>query len=405
MQQLILHIGRHKTGTTALQYSFVQNAGALTDAGVHYPEAGRDWVAHHDIANRIADPDLRPAQDELVSGFLEEIRDCGKPTVLVSSEGFQRCDPKIVKKVFQGFKISVVVYLREQVSYLQSSYLQAIHAENYHGSIEEYERDVFGAPYPHFLAPWLQSMGRKRVIARIFSREFMTSGDVVTDFFQSVLGETLGIRVDGKPVELGHITSNSSLKGDAIAFKKRLNAVLENDHHYFGELYKALGVYSGKIDESVNLISSELTRILDAKYLNSNINILNTLSLPTTLLDFSDPGEHQVIEWMAPGAFHDFLQMLIGMDEACAVLLDDCYRVALKRDGEAWRLEFCPNVRVDSLDLVRIERDGDIKLPSELGEKTAEGFIVSESHFNPVNDRVLLQFADGQTVNLVHTVG
>ena len=108
MQHLILHIGRHKTGTTALQYCFSCNADALSEAGIHYPRTGIDWVAHHPIAARIneqKDPFFDPVEDELLSQLLHELSQCGKRHVLISSEGFQSCDPAIVRRVFKDFDI------------------------------------------------------------------------------------------------------------------------------------------------------------------------------------------------------------------------------------------------------------------------------------------------------------
>jgi hypothetical protein len=407
MQHLILHIGRHKTGTTALQYCFSCNEGPLAEAGIHYPRTGIDWVAHHPIAARISgrtDRFFDPAEDELISQLLDELRNCGKQRVLISSEGFQSCDPAIVKRVFRDFDISVVIYIRDQLSYLQSSYLQSIHAENYAGSIEEYERDNFFCDYSKFLSSWENSIPMERIITRVFSKDFLVSGDVVADFFHYVLGEKLGIQVRYDPVEPDPIASNASLKGRAIAFKKRLNAVLESDRYYFPALYKALGAWSAGVSERTNLVSPELAEELDRKYRKSNIKVLKKLSLPSESLEFRKPDDLQIIEPMGPAEFLRFLQLIIGMDEDCGILLEECYRVDIRDCGSEWLLKWSANIRMDSLPYVKIRQGEGSKSLAELGSQRPDGYALRKSDFNPDQDQVFLEFDDSQVVNVCQFV-
>lgn len=402
-QKLILHIGRHKTGTTALQYNFAQNQDALAEAGVYYPQTGRDWVAHHDIADRVArlaGSTSLPEEDELLSRFLEEILTCGKNTILVSSEGFQRCDPRLVRDVFSAFDVTVAVYLRDQQSYLQSSYLQAIHAENYCGTIEEYEDSIFSCDYLAFLMAWEQSFTRDKVLPRIFSKDFLESGDIIEDFFRSVLGLGLGIRVNFKRELLEPVARNTSLKGSAIAFKKRLNKVIGTENYYSDGLYKALGRFSAGVDESVNLVSRELARKLKKKYRKSNRKVLKSRSLPASLLDFKKVVSYQTIPWMSPSRFYEILLQLIDIDDRCKMLLDDCYSVEIQRRNGNWKLDFCPNISADSLPQVRIRREGICLRPEEFDSFQAPACLLSANSFDPQRDEVLLEFDSGKTVNV-----
>lgn len=406
-QQLVLHIGRHKTGTTALQYNFVQNREALTQAGVHYPETGRDWVAHHPVANRLVN--LRgssdfPENDDLLSRLLEEIRTCGKNTVLISSEGFQRCDPEIVRDVFGDFDVTVIVYLRDQLSYLQSSYLQAIHAEKYSGTIEEYEEDIFYCDYLEFITAWKNAFSPEQIIARIFSRDFLKSGDILDDFFLSVLGEKLGIEVEFNKEMLEPAARNTSLKGKAIAFKKRLNSVIESENYYFADLYKALGRHSAGIAGSDNLVSRKLSRKLKLKYKRSNRKVLRDLSMPVSLLDFKKVDAHQTVPWLGAAEFHDVLMQLVGINESCSALLADCYSVEILPSNGGWRLAFSRNIRVDSLPFVRISKGGRRLRLDEAGSPGENGYIVRCDVFDPRMDAVLLEFDSGKSVDILKIV-
>lgn len=396
MKKLILHIGRHKTGTTALQYNFHVNSKRLADAGLHYPETGKDWVAHHHVADRVAaldDDEFDPAKDQLLSSLLDELNHCGKDTVLISSEGFQRCDPAKVRRIFSDFEVTVVVYIREQLSYLQSSYLQAIHAENYSGSIEEYEQDLFYCDYWSFLTSWENAFGSERLVTRVFSKEFMIEGDVVKDFFQFVLGERLESRVDYENADINLAALNASLEGDAIAFKKRLNQVIETGNFYFPDLYKALGEYRAGIDDPINLVSRKLARVLRKKYARSNKKVLNRYSLPASLLNFPEPGAHQTIKWMPPERFFEFLTMLVDMKEECSVLFRDCYHVEVVDKGSEWELEFCRNILVDSLPFVKIQRGDALQSLQEAGKPRGCGYTIPKESFSPNKDQLLLDFS------------
>jgi hypothetical protein len=403
MQHLILHIGRHKTGTTALQYCFSCNEGPLAAAGIHYPRTGIDWVAHHRIAARLSgqtDPSFDPAEDDLLSELLDEIRKCGQQHVLISSEGFQSCDPAIVRRAFQDFDISVVAVSLKKLSYLQSSYLQSIHAEKFAGSIEEYERDEFFCDYSRFLSSWENSIPVERIITRVFSRDFLKSGDVVSDFFNYVLGEKLGLHVRYEPVKADPIASNASLKGRAIAFKKRLNTVLENDHYYFPALYKALSAWSSGVRERINLVSPELAGELERKYRKSNIKVMKKLSLPPGLLEFRESDTYQTIESMGPAEFLRFLRMIVGMDKDCEILLEDCYRVDIRDCGSEWLLKWGANIRMDSLRYVKIRQEEATKSLADIGSVRSAGHAIRKREFNPDQDRVFLEFDDRQTVNV-----
>jgi hypothetical protein len=54
MKKLVLHVGFHKTGTTALQYTLSSNRQALLEQGVIYPKTRR-FRAHHEFAWSIGD--------------------------------------------------------------------------------------------------------------------------------------------------------------------------------------------------------------------------------------------------------------------------------------------------------------------------------------------------------------
>lgn len=128
MRCLTLHIGRHKTGTTAIQNFLFRNREQLLERGFYVPMAGRDGAGHHRLSRELSTVKKRRLKRRGGAGeaFLELAREVGQlepgPQLLISSEDFQNCDPAVVSKALAAYRTRVVVYIREQVNYLASAY-------------------------------------------------------------------------------------------------------------------------------------------------------------------------------------------------------------------------------------------------------------------------------------------
>lgn len=219
----ILHIGRHKTGTSSLQHFLTDNAASFLRSGVLYPRALRQSVAHHELAylcnDRLFSQLPLGEQHRLLEGLKAlqgEIATADH--VILSSEAFQNVQPTRVAQHL-GRDLTIVVYLREQFQYLVSAYAQAIQNQKLTASLKEYERTHFRADYERFLSPWVDVFGESRVMVRLFDGETLVDGDIRTDFIRSI----------GIPVELvGHVRQarrhNMSIGGAILDFKRRLNA-------------------------------------------------------------------------------------------------------------------------------------------------------------------------------------
>lgn len=133
MARLILHIGTHKTATTTIQKSFFNNRKLLASHGVIYPDIGR-FEGHHGL---VTDWIKLPPNFHLPEGSmaawqkLARTLSDGDHTVFLSSEEFSRGHPKtrmdlqaIRPFIDQFDEVKVVCVLRDQVSFLQSIYLE-----------------------------------------------------------------------------------------------------------------------------------------------------------------------------------------------------------------------------------------------------------------------------------------
>jgi hypothetical protein len=131
-KQLILHVGFHKSGTTALQESFFAQRKELETKGVLYPSVG--WQAHHRIAWAIArkrwgwkDRGGKKTPYSTWTKMLWRIRLSKANKVVLSSEFFSELPlEKIqnIKKQVQGRQVKVLFTLRPLVKLLGSSHQQ-----------------------------------------------------------------------------------------------------------------------------------------------------------------------------------------------------------------------------------------------------------------------------------------
>ena len=225
MNKLILHIGRHKTGTSSLQRFLHINRDRLESLGVYYPVSGAAPIAHHYIAryfNRRANERFSESEREKHSqafqNLMHEVEN-RSGTVLLSSEGFQNCNPKSLARGIASDEIQIFVYIREQVDYLISAYQQKVHATNYTASLEEFSEGFF-VNYDVFLRRWEEVYGKSNIKVRIYSRSYLKDGDIVSDFCQNI-----GIP-DGVLLLRPEGDQNPSIGGSLLELKRRINSFL-----------------------------------------------------------------------------------------------------------------------------------------------------------------------------------
>jgi hypothetical protein len=135
MRTALLHCGLHKTGTTALQNALRDHPAALLQAAFHCPRAGRiDALGggHHNLAWQLAgDRRFDAAAGDLAALGQELAAHPGNP--ILSSEDFETAlaDPVLLAPLLEVLRRScgelvLLVYLRDQLSYLEAMYLELL---------------------------------------------------------------------------------------------------------------------------------------------------------------------------------------------------------------------------------------------------------------------------------------
>lgn len=130
--RLLIHCGLHKTGSTALQSALALMAPQLAENGVAYPsyEAGTPF-AHHWLANALKGPHVFKKARVNIAEMIVTAQAQSPHTVCLSSEDFEtylRRERALGRLLRIARRLDAqpvfLVYLRNQVEYLESLYLQ-----------------------------------------------------------------------------------------------------------------------------------------------------------------------------------------------------------------------------------------------------------------------------------------
>ncbi len=198
---IVLHIGPHKTGSTAIQTFCDENRSVLASNGVHYPSG--HW--HGQLGSCVADDPLgfvfnvhgnRTDRDRIAledSRYLEnlarEIKSTHRETVVLSYEGFFSLSAAAIERLHESIRgISdrqiVAFYCRAPVSFALSEVSQRLRMGLPSGL--DGEEDLPVLAYQDKIPPFVDVFGRKNVLARHFDQTHLKNADVVDDFFSAI---------------------------------------------------------------------------------------------------------------------------------------------------------------------------------------------------------------------------
>jgi hypothetical protein len=256
--KLFLHIGAHKTGSTALQRHLWANRDVLTEHGLHY--AAPDSAP---MSNTVA--------DALAAGHVRKVRDffdrsaeaaacCGAQTVLISAENFYSMatisalrrnhisgdvmdERSLVHRLgqltssrFDDFRI--ICYLRRPDHFAESWYNQQIKGSSlFDGDFSAFLRIIQPAlSYHTVLRIWADVFGRERCAVRIYE-------DCATDIFGDFLDKALSIDQRGFRRVASDV--NERMSRDLVEFKRTKNSSMTltqkaGEYHVFTILEERL---------------------------------------------------------------------------------------------------------------------------------------------------------------------
>ncbi|KUO53790.1 MAG: hypothetical protein APF80_07730 [Alphaproteobacteria bacterium BRH_c36] len=132
MATAYLHIGSHKTGTSALQCFIGKHRDWLGEHGLYVPKSGQvKNGAHHQLARALSGLPAPAIFSTIADQFSQELRTCGGQDLLISSESFSMLlrSPDVLDTIVEnfsvlGYSITIIYYLRNMPQYYNSAYAQ-----------------------------------------------------------------------------------------------------------------------------------------------------------------------------------------------------------------------------------------------------------------------------------------
>ncbi len=304
---LVLHIGTHKTGTSALQTFLSRNPEALEQAGARYVQSARSaGKAHHELpwairgkhgAEMSAWQDLRAELD--ANSTFENI---------VSSEGFWFVDPAAVRAGLEGVRdIKIVMYLRRQDKYLQSLYKQAVAGGRKTGFADWLERSRARGDYLAVVDRWAAQFGAGALVIRPYESGGRTI-DVVEDF-AGIVGSKVAER---KKKTKKH---NPSPRSELLQFIRAFNHLdldVDRDKFFYSLIHR-----NPSYIRSTDLLSYEQSVSLLSEYADSNRVLAERYCGGTAL--FAEPTPETPPDiWAPDGA--EYFSMVVDVLDAVVAL-------------------------------------------------------------------------------------
>lgn len=205
---LVLHVGRHKCGSSSIQYFMSQNAQKLREFGVLYPKLGRSGHAHHTVASQL--------KNDIFDGLRAIValqKEAPDRTVVISSEELGLLRPAQIaqlKEVIGPCPTRIIIYIRNLPGWLASKYSEFTKKGANLVDFDEFysSHDISrGLRISAIATNWAQVFGWKDVRIRTLDSHSL-SGTLIDDFL-SVLD--LSLVSFGGPQAKGLENRNPSL--------------------------------------------------------------------------------------------------------------------------------------------------------------------------------------------------
>lgn len=231
-KKLYLHIGYHKTGTTAIQEVLYNNFNELLNQNLYYPIEYTEDRQHLFIFRQI----IKENYDILESNLKDIYQKAKKydTNLLISSEKIhilsslqQKYLFNKIYEIFFDFDIEVIVYLRSQEDFIESYYNQLVKFGDEYGSPEEFfNKHFWMLDYYEYLNQLCRYQIFSRLNIKIYDKGLLINGNIIDDFCNL-------ININKEKLEiLNNGFKNNSLDKKYFEFKKNMNFHLKGSSTY-----------------------------------------------------------------------------------------------------------------------------------------------------------------------------
>lgn len=202
-RRCILHVGSPKTGMRTIQFLLKKNRKRLLREDILVPTSGqRPYGAHHDLAYDLAGLQ----KDSAGSGeeaFITEVAASPARTVLISSENLwpilvnRKSGERVLQRLrSMDFEIAIVLYVRNQPQYLNSSYVQNVKTLLWGGGFPAFAHHALSNTKKFYYSHWIRwsKLYGAEMLVRPYSAEVRGTG-IPVDFLTTI-GLTSTKRLD-----------------------------------------------------------------------------------------------------------------------------------------------------------------------------------------------------------------
>lgn len=185
-----IHIGFHKTGSSAIQESLFKRRELLSNAGLEYPKPQCRFPSHGELAwcfmgERAHWRDRDYEIDAVKDYYQDQVLQSSAKDFVISSEDLSLLKAQQLKEVvswFAGHDLKVVAFLRDPISQLVSRYHHAVRAGHIDVSFKEFVVSKGGSleNFPRILKQWSSAVGPENLVSIEYS------SNSVKDFYKKV---------------------------------------------------------------------------------------------------------------------------------------------------------------------------------------------------------------------------
>lgn len=193
MSEIFLHIGTHKTGTTAIQNFLSERRADLFQKGILFPVSATISNNHsggqHDLDFVIRNRKSKIKNPNCWEDLLREIDGNRDKRIVISSEGFSLFDDAQARKtgdLLKGHDVTAIIYLRKPDGYMKSLYGEVLKNSAIKLSYREYIlRNSKRLDYSALARRWAEVFGLRNLIVRVYDSVTLNEG-ILKDFCRLV---------------------------------------------------------------------------------------------------------------------------------------------------------------------------------------------------------------------------
>ena len=192
VEEIIIHIGDHKAGSTSIQMAF--HKGHIESEDLFYPDAHPGSKVIHN-QNWYARSTGQAHENEFMEHLKQQILNSGKPKIVISSAWYAYLTPNQlsahINKHYRSItkNIKVVRYLRPAIDYCRSVYVEMLKIGEENTDFRAFFKNASYKLPLYYDSIVEHNKQDYEIITRPFVRDALYKGDVVDDFLHICSGD------------------------------------------------------------------------------------------------------------------------------------------------------------------------------------------------------------------------